>query len=79
MLGEEGKRYKEIVMNTNKIKDFSGYKVFSTSSVCKTINGKIVEKTIRKAFPEDNESTLYIVKLRGIKEYQQLYEDEMYK
>lgn len=61
-----------------QVKDFSGYKVFSTSSVCKPINGKIVERTIRKAFPNDDESTLYIVKLKGIKEHQQLYEDEMY-
>lgn len=60
------------------VKDFSGYKVFSTSSVCKSINGKIVEKTIRKAFPEDNDSTLYIVKLKGVRAYQELYEDEMY-
>lgn len=63
---------------TKQVKDFSGYKVFSTSSVCKLINGKIVEKTIRKAFPNDDESTLYIVKLKGVKEYQELYEDEMY-
>lgn len=61
-----------------QVKDFSGYKVFSTSSVCKSINGKTIEKTIRKAFPNDDESTLYIVKLKGIKEHQQLYEDEMY-
>lgn len=63
---------------TKQVKDFSGYKVFSTSSVCKPINGKIVERTIRKAFPNDDDSTLYIVKLKGIKEYQELYEDEMY-
>lgn len=61
-----------------QVKDFSGYKVFSTSSVCEPINGKTVEKTIRKAFPNDDESTLYIVKLKGIKEHQQLYEDEIY-
>ena len=61
-----------------QVKDFSGYKVFSTSSVCKPINGKTVEKTMRKAFPNDDESTLYIVKLQGIKEHQQLYDDEMY-
>lgn len=67
-------------MSTNRkqLKDFSGYKVFSTSSVCKPINGKTVERTIRKAFPNDDESTLYIVKLKGITEHQQLYEDEMY-
>ena len=60
-----------------QVKDFSGYKVFSTSSVCKSINGKTVERTIRKAFPNDDESTLYIVKLKEIKEHQQHYEDEM--
>ena len=61
------------------IKDFTGYHVFSTSSCCLDINGKIVEKTIKKAFPNDNESTLYIVKLKGVRAHQQLYEDEMYK
>lgn len=62
----------------NELKDFSGYKVFSTSSVCKSLNGKIVEKTIRKAFPDDDNSTLYIVKLKGVRSYMELYEDEMY-
>lgn len=61
------------------IKDFAGYRVFSMSSCCSDINGKIVERTIRKAFPNDDESTLYIVKLKGVRAHQQLYEDEMYK
>ena len=61
------------------IKDFAGYRVFSTSSCCRNINGKIVERTIRKALPNDNESTLYVVKLKGVRAYQQLYENEMYK
>ena len=59
-------------------KDFTGYRVWSSSSCCSSLNGKIVERTIRKAFPDDNESTLYVVKLKGVKGYQQLYEDEMY-
>lgn len=59
-------------------KDFTGYHVWSSSSCCSSLNGKIVERTIRKAFPYDNESTLYVVKLNGVKGYQQLYEDEMY-
>jgi hypothetical protein len=59
------------------IKDFTGRMVFSTSSCCSRLNGKLVEKTIRKAFPNDTESTLYIVKIKGIRGYQQLYEDEM--
>ena len=59
------------------IKDFTGRKVLSTSSCCLRLNGKLVEKTIRKAFPNDTESTLYIVKIKGIRGYQQLYEDEM--
>ena len=59
------------------IKDFSGYRVFSTSSCCSGLNGKLVDKTIRKAFPKDPESTLYIVKVKGIGGYLQLYEDEM--
>ena len=59
------------------IKDFTGRAVFSTSSCCSRLNGKLVEKTIRKAFPNDTESTLYIVKIKGIRGYQQLYEDEM--
>lgn len=62
-----------------EIKDFTGYKVFSTSQVCQSINGKIVERTIRKAFPDDDRSTLYIVKLKGIRGYMELYEDEMHE
>jgi hypothetical protein len=63
----------------NSIKDFTGYRVWSSSSCCQRLNGKIVEKTVRKAFPDDDESTLYIVKVKGVKAYQQLYENEMYK
>lgn len=59
------------------IKDFTGRIVFSTSSCCYNINGKLIEKTIRKAFPKDPESTLYIIKVKGVRGYQQLYEDEM--
>ena len=59
------------------IKDFTGYRVFSASSCCSRLNGKLVDKTIRKAFPNDAESTLYVVKIKGIRGYQQLYEDEM--
>ena len=62
----------------NSIKDFTGYRVWSSSSCCQRLNGKIVEKTVRKAFPDDDESTLYIVKVKGVKSYQQLYENEMY-
>lgn len=65
-----------MVMN-NKLKDFSGCTVFSTSSCCKCYNGKIVERTVRKVFPKDDNSTLYVVKIKGIKSYVQLYEDEM--
>ena len=64
-------------MKENGVKDFSGRKVFSTSFGFKNINGKIVERTIRKAFPNDPSSTLYIVKVKGIRTYQELYEDEM--
>lgn len=59
------------------IKDFAGYIVYSAASCCFGINGKVVERTIRKAFPNDNESTLYVVKVKGVKGYLQLYEDEM--
>lgn len=61
------------------MKDFTGYTVWSASSCCKSLNGKVVEKTIRKAFNDDNGSTLYIVKVKGVRGYQELYEDEMYK
>ncbi len=61
----------------DKVKDFAGHHVYSDSFCCSHLNGKIVERTIRKAFPDDNESTLYVVKLKGVKGYQQLYEDEM--
>ena len=59
------------------MKDFTGYRVFSTSSCCSRLNGKLIEKTIRKAFAKDHESTLYIVKVKGVRGYQQLYENEM--
>ena len=42
------------------IKDFTGCAVYSASSCCQQLNGKTVERTIRKAFPDDIESTLYI-------------------
>lgn len=61
------------------MKDFTGYKVYSESTCCYRINGKVVERTVRKAFPNDMGSTLYIVKLKGVRSYQQLYEDEMIK
>ena len=41
-------------------------------------NGKMVVKTIRKAIPDDDESTLWIVKVKGVKGYLGVYEDEMY-
>ena len=61
------------------MKDFTGYRVFSTSTCCAHLNGRLVTKTIRKAFPKDDKSSLYIVKVKGIKSYQQLYTDEMFK
>ena len=61
------------------VKDFTGYTVYSASSCCQNLNGKVVERTIRKAFPNDTESTLYVVKVKGIKNHQQLYTDEMFK
>lgn len=61
------------------MKDFTGYMVYSNSSCCCDINGKVVERTVRKAFPNDKDSTLYIIKLKGVRGYQQLYEDEMIK
>ena len=59
--------------------DFSGYKIFSTSSCVEPYNREIVERTIKKAFPDDDDSTLYIVKVKGVKNHLQLYKDEMYK
>jgi hypothetical protein len=58
------------------MKDFTGYRIFSTSSCVESYNGKIIEKTIRKAFSDDDQSTLYIVKVKGVGQIQ-LYEDEM--
>ena len=60
-------------------KDFSGYVIASGSACCKAFNDKVVERTIRKAFPGDDDSTLYIVKVRGVKCHLALYEDEMIK
>ena len=59
------------------MKDFTGCIVYSHSSCCRHLNNKIIERTVRKAFPDDNESTLYIVKVKGVRAYQALYEDEM--
>jgi hypothetical protein len=64
---------------TVAIKDFSGYLVASGSACCKNFNNRVVERTIRKAFPKDSESTLYIVKVKGVRGYLALYEDEMIK
>jgi hypothetical protein len=61
------------------LKDFSGYIVASGSGCCKAFNNMVVEKTVRKAFPADRTSTLYIVKVKGVRAYLALYEDEMVK
>ena len=61
------------------LRDFAGYTIYSNSSCCYELNGKTVERTIRKAFPKDIESTLYIIKVKGVRGYQQLYADEMFK
>ncbi len=61
------------------VKNFSGYVVASGSACCQNFNNKVVERTVRKAFPNDSESTLYIVKIKGVKAYLALYEDEMIK
>lgn len=61
------------------IKDFSGYIVASGSACCAPHNNKVVERTIRKAFPTDQTSTLYIVKVKGVRDHMALYEDEMIK
>jgi len=68
-------------LNKNTIipKDFVGYKIFSTSSSVEPYNGKIIERTIEKCFPNDNDSTLYVVKVKGVRHKLQLYEDEMYE
>ena len=63
----------------NVLKDFSGCVISSGSSTCQPFNGKIVEKTIKKAFPVDTGSTLWIVKLVGYKGHMAFYEDEMTK
>jgi hypothetical protein len=64
---------------TVAIKDFSEYLVASGSACCKNFNNRVVERTIRKAFPKDTDSTLYIVKVKGVRAYLALYEDEMIK
>ena len=61
------------------VKDFSGYRVVSGASCCQTFNNKVIERTVRKAFPNDRTSTLYIVKVEGVREHLALYEDEMIK
>ena len=59
------------------IKDFSGCVI--CSNVCPEYNNKVIERTVRKAFPNDSDSTLYIVKVKGVRGYLALYEDEMIK
>lgn len=66
-------------MKINSIKDFSGYTVASGSTCCQQYNNKVVDRTIKKAFPKDYCSTLYIVKVKGVRGYLALYEDEMIK
>ena len=61
-----------------ELKDFSGY-IVKSEQLGDDINGKVVERTIRKAFPYDEDSTLWIVKVKGIRFHLELYEDEMYK
>jgi hypothetical protein len=61
------------------VKDFSGYVICSGSLCCQKYFDKVVERTIKKAFPKDDTSTLYIVKVKGVREYLALYEDEMIK
>lgn len=63
---------------TDSIKDFAGYTIYSQSLQYTGLNGKVVERTVRKAFPNDDESALYIVKVKGVRSHCQLYEDEMY-
>lgn len=60
------------------VKDFAGYTIYSPSLESTGLNGKVVERTVRKAFPNDDESSLYIVKVKGVRSHCQLYEDEMY-
>ena len=40
--------------------------------------GKAIEKVYKKAFPDDNDSTLWIVKLQGKRGKYAIYEGEMY-
>jgi nitrogen fixation protein FixH len=61
------------------VKNFSGYVVASSSACCQQYNNKVVERTIKKAFPNDKTSTLYIVKVKGVRDHLALYEDEMIK
>ena len=60
------------------VKDFAGYIIYSPSLESTGLNGKVVERTVRKAFPNDDESALYISKVKGVRSHCQLYEDEMY-
>lgn len=64
---------------TIHVKDFSGYRVVSGASCCQKYNNKVVERTVKKAFPNDRTSTLYIVKVKGVRDHLALYEDEMIK
>lgn len=61
------------------VKNFSGYVVASGSACCQPYNNRVVERTVKKAFPNDLESTLYIVKVKGVRDHLALYEDEMIK
>lgn len=39
--------------------------------------GLEIERVVRKAFPNDDESTLWIVKCKGKRNHYQIYENEM--
>lgn len=41
------------------------------------LHGLEIERVIRKAFPNDEQSTLWIVKIKGKRAYYQIYENEM--
>lgn len=42
------------------------------------LNGKIIESVYEKAFPDDPNSTLWIVKLQDKRGKYEIYENEMY-
>lgn len=58
------------------MEEMIGKQVYSASFPF--LNGKIIKEICYKSLPDDDESTLWTVKLQGMRGRFEIYEDEMY-